>query len=407
MREQPTKASASLPPRHPLYAPGLRRRPRKDGEARYWLPLQSDIAKGWPKKSIVIPPTATEAECAELCRQYSSEIMAWRCHNEGPSRYSIAWLVHRYTHDEFSPYRKLKFTTRKNYDQDIAIIERTIGLRRIDPEGGRPRITGEDVWRWHRAWGKPDKDGNITAPSRARHTITMFRILIKYAKVIAIPGAADLCGVLEDMEFPAGQAGTVAPTRAQVSAFADKAVEMGYPSIAIATLAQFELTERRISIIGWWEGPQWRPGWTWQGISPDWWVRYSQNKVGVVAREFDLKETPQLLDLLKRIPEDRRIGPVICCETTGQPWKEKHFTDTWREIARAAGLPDELCSMHMRAGGATEADALGDLIPERHLKDAGGWSSDVVNRYRRNKQRNAQNVVRLRQENARSGRSTD
>jgi hypothetical protein len=173
----------------------------------------------------------------------------------------------------------------------------------------------------------------------------------------------------------------------------------GYRSIAIATLAQFEFVERRISIIGAWERKTWRAGCVWDGvcgrnrvgISADWIISYTQNKVGEVAREFDLKATPLLLQLLQQTPESERSGPVIVCETTGRPCREKHYTDTFREIARAAALPDSFWSMDMRAGGATETDALPG-ITARDLKNASGWSSDVYQRYTRAPQRRAQNA---------------
>lgn len=401
MRDQPTRASASLPENHPLYAPGLRRRPRANGEARYWLPLQGDIKNGWPLKSFTIPETATEPECAGLCRKHWGDLLEWRKGHGGPTRYSISWLIRRYACDEFSPYKKVRFNTKNTYDQDMAVIEKTVGARLIGPG----MITGEDLWRWHHNWGKPDKGGNATAPSRARHAITMFRILIRHAVVIGIPGAGEIASALECMRFPTTAPRTVAPTREQVMAIVGKAMEMGFRSIALVTLAQFELVERRVSVIGAWEGQQWRYGWTWQNISPDWIIRYHQNKVGAVLREFDLKVTQELLSLLQQTPVEKRVGPVIICETTGLPWREKHYTDKWREIADAAGIPAEMYSMDMRAGGASEADELG--VQRHHIMDAGGWKSDVVDRYRRAKHINAQNVVRLRQTARRNGGGTD
>jgi hypothetical protein len=54
--------------------------------------------------------------------------------------------------------------------------------------------------------------------------------------------------------------------------------------------------------------------------------------------------------------------------------------------------------MDMRAGGATEADAIPE-ITDRMFDDGGGWADPKMkNRYRRNKQRNAQKVVKHRQQ---------
>lgn len=404
------KASGALPPDHPLFAPLIKRRPRIGRDARYWMPLPGDIARGFPIKLLTFTPDMSEEEVAAECRRHHEGLKLWRAGIEGPTTFSVAWLIKRYRTDKFSPYQKIGFRSQVNYAQCLKIIEQDIGKVRIDPDGLIPGITSEDVWEFHEVWGAPvekkNEDGTTTtgAPraSRARHLITQFRMLIKYAVIIGVPGAKDLHDILKEMEFPTTPARLIAPDYAQVMAIVDKAVEMGFPSIAATTLAQFELTERRISILGSWERGQWRPGWVWQNISEDWNISYTQNKVGIVVREYDLKDTPRLLELLQRTPKDKQVGPVMVCEKTKLPWREKHYTDTWRKIARAAGIPDEVCSMDMRAGGATETDQIA-AVTDRMMQDSGGWREPKTkDRYRRNKQRNAQNVVRLRQENRRS-----
>jgi hypothetical protein len=172
--------------------------------------------------------------------------------------------------------------------------------------------------------------------------------------------------------------------------------------------------ERRVHIIGYFESKQWRPGWVWQNIDwcgekPTWKIRYYQSKVGLVLREFDLNNTPELLALLKAIPEEHRVGPVVIMERqklkdVRKPWEERYYAEVWRQIADRAGLPANVTSMDMRAGGATEADGI-EGITDRALQDAGGWNDPKTpQRYRRGKQRNAQNVVQMRQQNRTSGK---
>jgi hypothetical protein len=180
----------------------------------------------------------------------------------------------------------------------------------------------------------------------------------------------------------------------------------GYRSIAITTLAQFELIERRVHVIGYWEGKVWKPGWEWDNIDwrgpqATWKIVYFQTKVGLVRREFDLKATPELLALLQGVPEEERWGPVIKAERQRspelrRPWQERHYATVFRKIAQRAGVPDHIQSMDMRAGGATEADT--PEVSDRALQDAGGWQDPKTpQRYRRDKQRNVQNVVMMRQ----------
>jgi hypothetical protein len=123
------------------------------------------------------------------------------------------------------------------------------------------------VLRWFKGWAK-----NGTTPSRAKHLIAHLRLLLSYAVVIGVPGAAETRALLAAMRFPTPSPREVAPTRAQVMAIVEKAKELKWYSVATTTLAQYELMERRIHI---WD-------WTWEQITPDWRIVYFQNKKGQV-----------------------------------------------------------------------------------------------------------------------------
>ena len=58
------------------------------------------------------------------------------------------------------------------------------------------------------------------------------------------------------------------------------------------------------------------------------------------------------------MPHDQRTGAIVKGEH-GLPIRERSYRRWFREIARAAGIPDEVWSMDSRAGAATEADAAG------------------------------------------------
>lgn len=428
------QASGALPEAHNLYAPGLKRRARITGpDARYFVVPAHDVKAGYALRTLTIPAAASEQEAAAMCRRYWAELVAWRAgEDKTPTAFTFAWLVDDYLNNPHSTFRTVREKTRRAYEQNCRIIRATIGKRHLDMlrENGVevPRYTGADIRRWHNEWGlpievigpdgKPMKDnwGNVitapTAPSRARHCIVQLRILAKHMVLIAKPTVAAslyLRNLLSEMEFATTKAREVAITRAQVNDFVKAALAKGYPSQAITTLAQFELIERRVHIIGYFEGKpkQWRPGWIWQNIdhagpNATWRIRYYQDKVGRVLRDFDLKTVPDLLALIQAIPEAQRIGPVIIAERQRkahlrEPWNERHYAEVWREIAREAGIPDQVWSMDARAGGTTEADTIPE-ITDRMMDDAGGWTDPKTKtRYRRNKQRNAGEVVNLRQ----------
>jgi hypothetical protein len=419
------KASGSLPTTSPLYAPCLKRRLRTNGNnARYFVVPARDVKAGYLPKTMTIPANFTEMEAAQACRKWWAELVAWRDQGEGKAvSHTIGWLVDRYMNDPFSPYMRIKGKSRRGYDQNCRIIQATKGRVPL------ALVTGPDILRWHHEWGHPEpvigddgkpeldfKGNPVTRarhPSRQRAVVVMLRNLFTHAVLIGAPHAVRIREILSAIEFPTPKPRDVAATREQVTAFVKQAVADGYLSQAITTLAQFELMERRVHIIGYFENKQWRPGWVWQNIdhvgpTATWKIRYHQSKVGLVLREFDLNTTPELLALLKTIPEEHRVGPVIIMERqkrkdVRKPWEERYYAEVWRQIADRAGLPKNVTSMDMRASAATEADQTPG-VTDRELQDAGGWNdSKTKDRYRREKQRNAQKVVALRQANRTGG----
>lgn len=400
------KASGAHHPDHPLFAPGLKRRKRAgSADACYWIPPHRLVKAGWSVRSVKLE--GGEQEIAERCQQLWAELEAWRTGQPTKIKYTINWLIWRYQTDERSPYHSLKQRTRAGYDQSIKIIDDTVGSFPIDAqiEGGilRPALYGAQLREWHYRWSLPDAQGKPTAPVRAWHAFSMLRILFTYAIECGVPGAKDLRDMAGAIRISSPKAREAAPERDMVLAHVNECVKAGLLSMAITTLAQFEFTERRTHIIGEWERPaghgwQWRPGWLWTGVSRDWVIQYHQTKVGRVERQFDLHDTPALLELIQRIPEEKRVGPMIVCERTGKPWKERHYAQMFRAIARKVGMPDGIWSMDMRAGAATEIDGL-QGVTMKDLQAAGGWSTEAMaRRYSRGGVRAAQNVVKLRQQ---------
>lgn len=351
----------------------------------------------------------TEEEIAAKCQELWAEMKSFRAGQTAKTKHTISWLIARYQTDQHSPYHAVRDKTRRGYDQSMKIIDADVGSFLIDAylEGGmmRPRLFGSNIREWHRRWALPDEKDidKKPRPVRAWHAMTMLRILFSYAVELGVPGADNLRELVGIIRVPMAQAREAAPERAMVLAHVAKAAENGLLSMAITTLAQFEFTERRTHIIGTWEGRQWRPGWLWTGISSSWQIAYHQTKIGKVERQFDLTTTPALLDLLQRIPEESRIGPVIVCERTGKPWKERHYMQVFRKIAGEIGMPDDIWSMDMRAGGATEAGNIVGITPT-DLQAAGGWKDPkMAARYTRDPKRRAARVINMRQAAAKLG----
>lgn len=412
-----TKASGALPEDDLLYAPGLKWRMRIGRQVPYWIPPANDIKAGYQPKNLALDPEASQLELAAACRQQWEDLKTWRKPRAlQPANHTFAWLIDRFENDEHSPFQRVKVKTQDDYRGMNRIIRAAIGERRIDPkrEGGIsvPRISGDDFRRWHANFGRPvplldDEDQPVkdsrgkavmvpSAPARARAAVTQVRMLIKYGRTILVPGIKDLCDMLHEMRFPTPAPRNTAPTRDQVDAIVKQAEKDGDLSIAITTLAQYELTERRIHIIGEWVGDEWRGGWEWRNYK-DGVIGYVQAKRETVERVFDLKMIPALYRLVESIPQNMRFGAMIKREATGKPWQRYDYAKRFRVVATAAGVPKTVWSMDMRAGGATEADDIAAITP-RMLQDGLGHANlSTQERYRRGKVRNAQKVVELRQ----------
>ncbi len=79
------------------------------------------------------------------------------------------------------------------------------------------------------------------------------------------------------------------------------------------------------------------------------------------AADFDLQRYTLLFPLLEAVPHDERVGAIVKGEQ-GLPIRERSYRKWFRQIARAAGIPDTIWSMDSRAGGATEAEEAGAAL---------------------------------------------
>ena len=71
----------------------------------------------------------------------------------------------------------------------------------------------------------------------------------------------------------------------------------------------------------------------------------------------DLKLFPMTARLLELVTKENRIGLLIVDERSRRPYAETKYSQEWRVIARAAGLPPEICNMDARAGARYRRDS--------------------------------------------------
>jgi hypothetical protein len=203
-------------------------------------------------------------------------------------------------------------------------------------------------------------------------------------------GFKDCAAAMERIKkhrFEKGAGRTEEMTSAYVGAFIRKAAELAangvipadralYLSIGVA--AQFELGLRQGDIVGKWQpavpgaehaeydgaGEMWLGQFRWDNI-PGWRfrLRTSKNKSpsGYLLTDYLI-----LFPLLERVPHDQRVGAIVKGEH-GLPVRARSYRKWYRQIARAAGIPDTVWNMDARAGAAQETEDAG--VDEALIQD--------------------------------------
>lgn len=370
-----------------LKAPGLKRRKNRDGTDRlYWSAPKSATSAGFPTCLVRLHYSLADPLHHKLiesaCRRFEAEALEWvagrretRCTFDG----TVACLVRRYQTDEASPYRQVKWNTRRTYDQVLRVIEKAFGGRALTALGIA------DFRRWYDEAKRPKAPGGAERVRKAHGIISMLRRMFEYGVTADLPECRRLLTILDNARFKQPARRRQRLELHHVRAFIGSALLAGRLSLALGTALQFETTMRQRDVIGEWEpvptggieggimlgGRRWVRGLTWAGISDAFVVMKVTTKTGSEVAH-DLSLCPLVMDLLGRIADNRRIGPLIIDETAGRPYAEHAYAREWRSIARVAGIPDAVWNMDARAGGISEADDAGAELDA--IRSAAGHS---------------------------------
>ena len=84
-----------------------------------------------------------------------------------------------------------------------------------------------------------------------------------------------------------------------------------------------------------------------------------------------------VVECLEKIGKSATDGPVAR-QADGSPWRDRQsFSKAWREIARAAGIPENVWNMDNRASGITEASEAG--VPDDDIiKQSGHPQKEIM-----------------------------
>lgn len=369
-------------------APGLTWRPLKRHRWMARWQCRRDIAnKGFKPKTHWLwqgtEPTKLEiAFMQEQCQRLQNEMLIFARGGipvvaafDG----TVRGLIASYQNDPDSPYHKLRYGSRTQYDCMLNRIEREIGNEMLSNMKARFFLRLYDQW-----------SANGAKPTNGHHHITMLRLIINFgATYLEDDQCERLSGVLHSMKFKMGKPREERLTVEQVNAIRDKAHEVGRPSIALAQAFQFDCILRQKDVIGEWvpisEAPlsdvvagnmKWLRGIQWQEIDAnmilshvtskrDKKLNVPLSKAPMVMQEFDRLFPHFKTQGRAALPAS---GPVIVSEYSRIPWGDEEYRRQWRKLATAAGVPKTVRNMDSRAGGITEATEAGAQL--EHVRHA-------------------------------------
>ena len=395
-------------PARPANAPGYKCKANRDGTWREYWDCRTDIRKrGYMPANVRLHYGALAADREQLgarCTRLQAEMLSWAAHGGQFVRagYSgtVASLAREFQIDPDSSFHDMKWNNQATFCAQLKIVVATVGERRV------ALLAGPDFKRWHRQWGEPREPGGPLRLTRARNCLDAVRRLMAWGMTQGWPDCTRADAILGNQRFKTLPRRESVLTLAHVEAIRTAAHAAHRPSIALAQVLQFELGLRQRDVCGEWEpitdaqggiihaGRRWCHGLMWSDIGAGMVLTKRTTKTGAIVA-FDLSLYPSVLEEMASVPPARRIGPMVICETTSEPYKHRHFSVVWRTIADAAGLPRSVKNMDSRAGSITEAYAAGAVTSDI-MKHAGHKDPKMSARYNREVIVQSSRVAKLR-----------
>jgi Phage integrase, N-terminal SAM-like domain len=262
---------------------------------------------------------------------------------------TIASLVECYRTDARSPYSRVRYRTRQNYEAFIRRILEDCGNEKL------AELRAQDIQRFYEIW----KQRGMTM---AHSVITMLRMLLSFGTTaLEDSDCQRLSIILNKMRFKTPKSQAEPLTLEQVKAIIGQAHKMGRPSIALAQAIQFDCGFQQRDVIGEWvphsepgvsditDGDRkWIRGIRWSEIDSDLILRHATSRNGRVAvvRLSEKQLVKAELDRMTKLPTG---GPVIVSEESFLPYIDDTFRRLWRKIAAAVGIPKHMKNMDTRS----------------------------------------------------------
>lgn len=302
---------------------------------------------------------------------------------------NFAQLVGQYHQDPDSPIHPLRYSTKLGYDRLSARLIEDVGEIELASVGTR------DILRLHKQW---TGEGRI---AMAHSLITHLRIIVGFGStILEDPDCQRIRGLLAGLRFKNAGARKVWLTADQAEDVRDTACEDYRFSVALAQALQTDCAFRQGDVIGRWEprtadaaivdgDMMWIGGLTRESIDADMVLTHKTSKRGAVI-SLDLKDCPSVVEEWHAAPVS---GPLIIDPDTGLPFHPWKYRRVWREMARKAGIPDNVWNMDSRAGRITAVLAAGAL-PNDARQLAGHSQLSTTMRYARGQNESISRALR-------------
>lgn len=327
---------------------------------------------------------------AAKARELTRELLRWVDGLDVPKVQpgTWLWLFGRYKTDDISPFQDVKDNTRDSYLFHLKRWEEAIGLVEI----GHTDFAA--IKRWQKAM--EDKGRSV---HYIKSMFTMLRIVAGYGVALQVPHAMNVKAILGEMRFRSPKPRAVAPTEDQINAVIAAADAAGEHGFALGLSLQWWLSLRAVDVRGQYLGKgdakRWADGLTWDMVDLDrLTIRKTPSKTARSAPEeieWDLSLLPEIVDRLKAIPKDQRIGPVVTMNN-GRPYTRRGWADRFSVHREKAGVPDIVKAMDTRAAainhgkraGATKIELQHAAVhasgstTERYLRERGDAANKVI-----------------------------
>jgi hypothetical protein len=275
-------------------------------------------------------------------------------------------LIDRYRTDDESPLKKVRFVTRRYYENNCKRLLSDHGSERLD------QINAHVIKEWHKIWAAE------RGVSMAHALITMLRMLFSFGLTrFEDRECQRLSLILNKVKFEIPKPRKEALNEEQANAIRAEAHRQLRPSVALAQVFQYDTALTQKDVIGEWVpvsepehsvvingDKKWVRGLRWEEIDADHILRHAASN-GMKEIEIDLKNHPMVMEELGRLSSRPSSGPVVMNEHTSLPWVTDDFREYWRKIATTVGIPKSVRNADSRTKNIQER-----YIPPRYRKAA-------------------------------------